>query len=248
MTLDFFKRKYGYEIDGVWFPRVTTITSSVREGWPGLRRAAEWGTSVHEAIEGILRGESVLYEPRLAVTIKTFVEWQNAFPIKIRDPQNDIEFRVVDLEHGYAGTVDVVAEVDGVLGIVDLKTSTAIVREHALQTAAYLNAYNAMRENHEKCKTRWILRVDQYQQCVGCLAKKREKYGRARVAGQSANWRACNHQWSDLKGEVEFRELAAYEKDLEAFFALKERWEWANKEWLGKIPNYEKSIRPVELP
>ena len=97
------------------------------------------------------------------------------------------------------------------------------------------------------CEKRWILRLDQYQECLGCQARMREKSGRERITGESANWRTCNHQWSQPKGEIEFQELKEYERDLEQFFGLKERWEWTNKEWLDRIPNYEKNIRQYTL-
>jgi len=241
MTVDFFKTKFGYEIDGVWFPRVTSITSTFpfQKKWIGIQQAAEWGTSIHEAIEAILRGETIVPEQRMTTTIDTFLEWRKQFPLRIVNPTNDIEKRVYDVDHGYAGTIDIIAEVDGVRGIIDLKTSTAIVKEHALQTAAYLQAYNKTKGIVE-CETRWILRLDQYQECMGCLAKKREKYGMARSSGGKET---CNHQWSQVKGEVEFKEFRDIEKDFGAFLDSKERWEWTNKEWLSKIPNYEKNIR-----
>ena len=72
----------------------------------------------------------------------------------------------------------------------------------------------------------------------------REKYGKSRVTGGN---NACNHQWGGVKGEIEFRELMGYEQDLERFLSLKDRWEWTNKEWLDKIPNYEKNVRQYSL-
>ncbi|HEX9722218.1 MAG TPA: PD-(D/E)XK nuclease family protein [Candidatus Paceibacterota bacterium] len=244
MTADFFKAKFGYEIEGVWFPRVTSITSPFQKKWQGLRSAAEWGTLIHETVESILRGEEAQPDRRCEVSIATFLSWRNQYPIAIQNPAHDIEKRVFDVEHGYAGTIDMVAEVEGVVGIIDLKTSTAIYKEHSLQTAAYLQAYNKTKGIAKACQTRWILRLDEYAECLGCLAKKRNKYGRARAVGGKD---ACNHQWSELKGEVEFKELADYEKDFDAFLDLKERWEWANKEWLDQIPNYEKNIRQYTL-
>jgi hypothetical protein len=245
MTADYFKTKFGYEIDNVWFPRVTSITSSFHSAWKGngMRQAAEWGTSVHETVEAILRGKHIVPEQRMATTINTFLEWRKQFPLRIVSAANDIEKRVHDVDHGYAGTIDMIAEIDGVRGIVDLKTSTTIVREHALQTAAYLQAYNKTKGVAEG-KTRWILRLDQYQECMGCLAKMREKYGVARVSGGKE---ICNHQWSQVRGEVEFKEFPNIEKDFDAFLALKERWEWTNKEILSKISNYEKNIRQFAL-
>jgi hypothetical protein len=247
MTVDFFKRKFGYEINDVWFPRVTSITSPFSLSSKklfGIRKAAEWGTSVHETVEAILRGKEVSEEERGSMTIETFLQWKEEYPFQIKNPAEDIEKRVLEMDYGYAGTIDMIAEINGVRGVIDLKTSTIISREHALQTAAYFQAYNKTKGIFKECETRWILRLDQYQECRGCLAKVREKYGSARVSGGEE---ACNHQWSELRGEVEFKEFKDFGKDFEAFLGLKERWEWRNQEWLCKIPNYEKNIRQYAL-
>jgi len=258
MTADLFKEKYGHEIEGVWFPRVTSIcalvsgSSFLKKADPfgrrfGFQQAALWGQMVHEAVEKILKGEEAQFDVRIAPSIETFRLWREQYPFSIVDPDADIERRVVDLEQGYAGTVDIVAEVDGVVSIIDLKTSTGFAKEYGLQTAAYMNAYNKMEFKKQICEKRWILRLDQYQECLGCQARMREKSGRERITGESANGRMCNHQWSSTKGEIEFQELQGYEQDLEQFFDLKERWEWTNQEWLDKISNYEKNIRQYTL-
>lgn len=256
MTADLFKEKFGYEIEGVWFPRVTSIcalagsSSFLKKADPfgyrfGFQQAALWGQMVHEAVEKILKGEEEQFDSRIAPSLDTFRQWREQYPFSVADPAADIERRVVDLEQGYAGTVDMVAEVDGVLSIIDLKTSTSFAKGYGLQTAAYMNAYNKMGSvSHRVCEKRWILRLDQYQECLGCQARMREKSGRERITGGKE---ACNHQWSSTKGEIEFQELRGYEQDLERFFDLKERWEWTNKEWLDRIPNYEKNIRQYTL-
>ena len=253
MTADLFKEKFGYEIEGVWFPRVTSIcalagsSSFLKRVDPfgrhfGFQQAALWGQMVHEAVEKILKGEEAEFDSRIAPSLDTFRQWRQEYPFSIADPDADIERRVVDLEQGYAGTVDMVAEIDGIVSIIDLKTSTSLNKEYGFQTAAYMNAYNKM--GGRACEKRWILRLDQYQECLGCQARMREKYGGARVIGGNES---CNHQWSSPKGEIEFQELKGYERDLERFFDLKERWEWTNKEWLDRIPNYEKNIRQYTL-
>jgi hypothetical protein len=241
MTVDYFKNRYGYEIDGVWMPRVTAITSLVSRSFafapPGY---ATWGTLVHETVEKVLKGQETQIPVHIAPSMQAFQVWQIEHNVRIADTV-DIEKQVVDWEYGFAGTLDMVAFVQGTKSVVDLKTSSAMYKEYALQTAAYLQAYNTQADT--KADTRWILRIDQYQECKGCLAQKREKHGKARVKGGEM---FCNHQWAPAKGEVDFQELPSFQEDLHAFFAAKEVWEWHNKEILKRITNYpQKTFQKV---
>ena len=259
MTLNLFKEKYGYEIAGMWLPRVTALITGARkslpleseEGYPnsfvarfGLMQAAAWGTLMHEAVETIVQGKEYKPDAKITIAIEAFREWHKEHPLRLLDSENDIERRVFDLKSGYAGTLDIIAEVQGKVSVIDVKTSTAILSGHSLQTAAYLNAYNQSIDNGNVCEGRWILRIDQYQECKGCYAKKREKYGRARVAGGNP---MCNHQWTRVKGEVEFKELKNQEKDLAAFFVAKRKWEEKQQDWLAQIPNFPKNNRQAML-
>jgi hypothetical protein len=49
---------------------------------------------------------------------------------------------------------------------------------------------------------------------------------------------SCNHQWSEVRGEIECKEFQNQEKDLNAFLAAKELWEWQNRGFLSQISNY----------
>ena len=241
MTLEYFKQKHGHEAEGMWMPRVTAITSLVsRPFFVGSSRSAEWGTAVHSAIENILKGENNGgTEQKIGPSLRAFEKWRKAQEVKITNPAVDIETKVYDFENGYAGTVDMVAVVQGRRGIVDVKTGNGIRDEYSLQTAAYLNAYNKGAQKKLQADTRWILRIDQYEECKGCFAKKKEKGGKEQVSGGNA-W--CNHQWSLPTGEAEFLELDGYEEDLQAFFSAKEVWEWYHRAFLKKVANYPKNI------
>ena len=240
MSIDYFKHKYGYEIEDIWMPRVTAITSLIsRPFFNGSYRSAEWGNRVHSAVEKILKQEEYEVEKKIEPTLRVFAQWQKEYTVRIINPKEDIECKVYDFENGYAGTIDMVAEVRGRRGIVDLKTGNAIRDEHSLQTAAYLNAYNKGVKKKLQAKTRWILRIDQYEECKGCLAKKKEKSGKERISGGN-EW--CNHQWSLAKGEAEFIELERNEEDFQAFLAAKEVWEWYHRAFLRKVANYPKNV------
>ncbi|MDO8633135.1 MAG: hypothetical protein Q8O97_02895 [bacterium] len=233
MTLEFFKHKYGHEVEGLWVPRVTAITSFVSKGngfW--TRESADWGTLVHQSIASTLKGEKQESDPRILPSLQAFFEWQKANSLEIEDG-SEVEKKVFDREHLYAGTVDIIGKIGGRKGIIDLKTSSEIRAEHSLQTAAYFGAYNSNGEA-EKCKTRWIVRIDQYEECKGCFARRK-----SRVTGGNP---FCNHVWDIPKSEIEFRELESQEHDLDAFLSAKELWEWYNRKWLMQIPNYPKKF------
>ena len=248
MSIDFFKQKYGYEIEDAWVPRVTAVTSLLyRNGgteapFGFMRRAMDWGTLVHETIQGIMKGEDLEIPEKIAPSVKAFYEWKEENQFVAQDPLNTIEKRVVDAEYAYAGTIDVIGEMNGKRGVVDLKTSLEIADHYALQTAAYLHAYNKGEQQslfedvrYDAADTRWIIRIDQYRVCKGCEAKMRDKIGRPVVRGGKAS---CNHQWSDVKGEIECKEFQNQEKDMSAFLAAKELWEWQNRELLKQVHNY----------
>lgn len=257
MTFEMFQTGCGYEVEGVWLPRVTDITTvyprpqilryyaefpNFMAAQKTLAQMADWGVRIHQAVQEELRGARPEPDAVLEPSLAAFRQWRSAVRIELPSGGNDIEARVFDLENAYAGTVDVLARVNGRLGIMDIKTGSAVHEEYGLQTAAYLNAYNSRAPEGAKAETRWILRIDQYQECLGCGAKRRTKGGRARVAG---GHRHCCHQWSPEKGAVEFKELSGQERDLEGFLAVKDLWEWYHRKWLRKIPHYPKNLLPL---
>jgi len=225
-SLENFKALNGYVIDGIWYPRVTAIVSIKAK--PALykfyadqtsfaaadaikNKSAEEGTLIHETIEAILKGESP----------------------SIPDPVAPVT-RIVSKKHHYAGTLDCLAEVNGELGVLDIKTSQAVYRDYGIQTAAYVEA---LREDPSMPPLkRWILRLDQTRYCIrGCGAKMREKGGNFKIITASNQPNSCPHVWGEIIGEVELRELPNFEKDIRAFLAAKELWEWEHDYWLNQI-------------
>ena len=68
-----------------------------------------------------------------------------------------VEQMVWSRTHRYAGTLDLLAEVDGRVALVDFKTSKAIYAEAHLQNAAYQVALAEM--GHERAEVGYIVRV-----------------------------------------------------------------------------------------
>ncbi len=95
MTVDFFKQKYGYEIEGFWMPRVTAVTSLVsKANFFASQASADWGTLVHSTIEHILKGEKVAIDPRILPSIEIFKKWQKTHGLEIENSNECIEKRV----------------------------------------------------------------------------------------------------------------------------------------------------------
>lgn len=151
-----------------WLPSVTTIIDVAYPKSPFLlewqlqkgkeeaerivNEAAESGTKVHEACEQLIKGFGVISEglsDKEAKCVQGFVKWcEKANPVFIAT-----EHKVYcDEKNGYAGTVDIIAEVGGVPYIIDIKTSNSIYPSHEVQVAAYAYAYSNFMTKNDSIK------------------------------------------------------------------------------------------------
>jgi hypothetical protein len=244
---DNFKAECGYEIDGIWYPRVTKIVSikakpallryygdaaNFKAAQNATSQSAKEGTLIHETVEKLLLGENPEIDPYIKPAIESFLKFWEQKSIQVTPGL--VERRVVHRDHRYAGTVDALALIDGKFGVLDIKTSQAIYRDYNLQTAAYMDA---LKNDYQNLQTRWILRIDQIQRCNLCGATRRVKGGREKIKIQWDNeiMKNCPHEWSELIGEIELREFPYWQNDFEAFLGAKRLWEWENDYWLRKI-------------
>ena len=161
--------------DGKRVPGVTTILGVIAKpalvrwankmGLDGIDtnkyvdRLADIGTLAHYLIQCKLTN----VEPDLSTwspeqldkatnSVKSFDAWAGQHAIEVIDT----ELALVSEKYRYGGTVDILARVDGVEGVVDLKTSKAIYDEHLYQAAAY---HQLARENGYKPKFIQILQI-----------------------------------------------------------------------------------------
>lgn len=244
MIFNYFKYRCGYEINGIWYPRVTSICGIIAK--PGLekwlanqgsfaamqkkrKKIVEWGRLVHNTIEKILLGRMPKIDPLILPSIDAFLKWFQSHKVDVFG----VEKRVVSKGDSYSGTLDVLGEIDGKLGILDLKTSKEIWDDYFVQTAAYFHAYNE--GINQKAETYWILRIDQYQQCQACGAKKREKGGEPEIKNNKRN---CKHKWGKLKGICELKEVNNQQMYIDTFLNAKKLWEFSNRQRLSQIKNY----------
>jgi len=241
-TLNDFQSENGYDVEGAWYPRVTSILSikskpalyayyasmpNFRAATVATNRSAEEGTAVHAAVEAILKGQEVPVPPAIQPTITAFKEFYGnnlITPLKIEE-------RIISKKYGYAGTLDILAEVNGVVGVLDIKTSQSVYRDYGMQTAAYVQALSE--DPNMPPLTSWVLRLDQNAKCVRCPAVMRQKGGNVKIKNDRI---PCLHEWHDVKGEYEFKEVDGYESNIKAFLAAKSLWEWEHEYWLQKIP------------
>lgn len=259
MNLNEFKSQNGYEIEGLWLPRVTSITGIVSKpallryyanhnnfmsAQEDLNRAANWGTITHQAVGRLLKEEKYRAEEKILPSIQAFRDWQTQNRVRILDAQNDIEKTIFDMDNFYAGTLDILAEVNGTFGVLDIKTGSGIWDEYGLQLAAYMNGYNKLAPTKRRVQTRWILRLDQFEQCSACGAKRRIKTVRPKITGGKAH---CCHQFCLTRGFFEFKELKGYQDDLKGFLSAKKLWEWCNRNFLKQIENYPENKKTQTL-
>ena len=242
-----FKAQCGYDIDNVWYPRVTKIVSikakpalyryygeakSYKAAQESTEQSAKEGTAIHEAVEGFLLGKNPEIPSEIAPAVKAFQEFFEKNNIQVTPDL--VERRIVNYDHRYAGTVDAIAMIGGRLGVLDIKTSQAIYRDYSLQTSAYMDA---LKNQFEHLQTRWILKIDQIQLCTKCGARRRIKGGREKIKidWRNSRMKTCEHEWGELKGDIELQEFPYWQNDFEAFLGAKKLWEWENEDWLKKV-------------
>ncbi len=228
-----FKEASGYTIDGVWYPRVTKIVSikakpalmyfyaeaeSFKAAQAITEKSAEEGTLIHETIEGILLGKNPEIPALVAPAVNAFLEFYEKNNIQVTPEL--VERRVVSYDERYAGTVDAIALIGGKLGVLDIKTSQAIYRDYNLQTSAYMEA---LKDQFQNLQTRWILKIDQIQTCTLCGSTKRTKGGREKIKKNwsNGNSKNCEHEWSEVKGDLELKEFPYWQSDFQAFLGAK---------------------------
>lgn len=129
-----------------------------------LERASEIGSQAHALIEWNLRsqlGQQVGPEPRVVDQAQhafmTFQQWANSVALQ----PIFIEQTVFSTRHAFAGTMDLVALVNGVRTLIDFKTGKAIYAEAHLQNVAYRAALDEM--GHEPSEAGLIVRLPKTQ-------------------------------------------------------------------------------------
>ncbi|GIW66245.1 MAG: hypothetical protein KatS3mg095_0143 [Candidatus Parcubacteria bacterium] len=250
-----FKKRHGYIIDGIWYPRVTSIVNikskpalyyfyaaaeNFNEAQTKKRKAAYEGTIVHEILESIVRGKEIIVPPEFIGFKRGFESFLKNYSLITK--ADWIEKRIKHSDYRYSGTFDILAEIDGVFSLIDIKTAAEIYDDYRLQTAAYFYALNEepilLDKNNRKIvlpkyiEKRYILRVNQIQICELCGAKKIIRQMGDKIKGGDDN---CHHKFSEITDEWEFKEFDNPEEDFKGFLACKELWEWEYRDKLKEL-------------
>lgn len=123
--------------------RLGTTKAAQRE----LTKAGDIGSEVHALVEWTIRtqlmqkvGPSPAIRDAAQWAFMAWEDWKKSVNLK----PIAVEQVVYSSKYGYAGTLDLLAEVNGVLTVIDWKTGKAIYGEAHLQNAAYRQAIREM--------------------------------------------------------------------------------------------------------
>jgi genome maintenance exonuclease 1 len=112
-----------------------------------LEREGDIGGQAHRAIEWLLRtalGAAAGPKPAISAPALIAVQAFKAWALRVSLKPVLVERIVYSKKHRYAGTLDLLARVEGRLTMIDFKTGKAVYDEAHLQAAAYAAALEEM--------------------------------------------------------------------------------------------------------
>ena len=154
-----------YNRNGEYYPSVTSILQYFPKGkffenWLKdvghnadiiARRAADEGTQVHDAIERYLLGEKILWIDENGYSKYSLDVWKmilkfHEFWSTYKPTLIESEIHLFSTQYIYAGTCDLVVEINGKKWLLDIKTSNSLHTSYDLQLSAYAQAWNELYE------------------------------------------------------------------------------------------------------
>jgi len=131
-----------------WITTLLDRIGKTRAHVKETQKASEIGSQAHALIEWRLKAKMLMEAgPAPSVTDKAVIafnaweKWAESVALK----PIFIEQVVYSVEYGFAGTLDLFAEVNGVPTVIDWKTGKAVYAEAHLQNASYRHALREMR-------------------------------------------------------------------------------------------------------
>jgi hypothetical protein len=109
--------------------------------------AMDRGSRIHASIESVLRREQALVDPRDEAAVAGARAWLNQYATEHGLRPLEVESFLISETHGYGGTLDLIAEIEGEVWLLDWKTGKSVAwpsgdvySDHRLQLAAYAHA------------------------------------------------------------------------------------------------------------
>lgn len=143
MEIEFIESTHQYIVDGVLTPSVSEILKFIfpnkYSNVPAsvLKAKAEFGTHVHEAIEKYENCEDVELTPMEEIVFEQYLELKEKYEIEPIEQETLVHF-----EDRYCGRLDMIANVNGVRSLVDIKTTAKVDKESlSWQLSMYKFAY-----------------------------------------------------------------------------------------------------------
>ena len=140
--LEFDELSHIYLLNGVALPSVTKIIEVGNDTYKDvdknvLDRAANRGTAVHNSIENWIKFGVDDLEPDMHGYLDAFMDWWDMWKPKIIGS----EVRLYHKLMRYAGTCDLLAEIEDEINLIDFKTSYKVYEKNCrLQLEAYSQA------------------------------------------------------------------------------------------------------------
>jgi len=148
-----------YLVKDKYYPSVTFILDSYPKGqgfneflkMAGQQakyiadKAAEAGTKVHKAIEYLSIGMEIIWDDKLYdesewSAVCKFKEFYDTHKVKVIAT----EVIIYSDKYKYAGTIDLICEINGKTWLIDHKFAKGIYKSHYLQLSAYKSAWQEM--------------------------------------------------------------------------------------------------------
>ena len=129
--IEFIEQGHIYLVEGVITPSVSKILRFIfpkkYEGIPKwiMESKADFGTNVHKAIENEFNKLETPLEPYEQMAYEQYIKLKEKYAI---EPVNVEE--MISYKNHYAGRLDMIANIDGIRSLVDIKTTAKLDKEY----------------------------------------------------------------------------------------------------------------------
>lgn len=159
-----------------------------------FKEAQEQGSLTHSIIERLNLAQTVDLTEETLLTKKqvtAYAEWVRLWKPEEMQTEQVIFYKDKDIQ--FAGTVDIVARIDGVLTLIDIKTSNQVGISAYLQVEAYKQAYKA--SYNEEIEKTLILQLGTTHKTINERTKIMNR------ASNGIGWKIHEHNktWKDFE-------------------------------------------------